>query len=115
MKKGCIFYNSEKEIAKKLYEESIHFFKIKKVEIVSFDRMKEAQFAVVIGGDGTLLRASKKLIENKSIEVIAINTGSLGFLTEIKLEEAFNMYENYLSGNYKTKKRKLLTVNVKEK
>ena len=43
--------------------------------------MYKADFAVVIGGDGTFLRAAKTIIKNENIIVIAVNAGSLGFLT----------------------------------
>ena len=53
MKKVCIIYNFEKKIAKEIYKESIEYFNKRNIEVVAGDRSTEADFAVVIGGDGT--------------------------------------------------------------
>ncbi|MEW6379819.1 MAG: NAD(+)/NADH kinase [bacterium] len=41
---------------------------------------------IILGGDGTLLRAAH-VIEGKSIPILGVNLGSLGFLTEITIPE----------------------------
>ena len=76
MKKVCIIYNFEKKIAKEIYEESIEYFCERNIEVVSGERSSEADFAVVIGGDGTLLRSFKHFIFRAQMYVIAINAGS---------------------------------------
>lgn len=115
MKKVCIIYNSEKEIAKEIYAESLKYFQRRDIEVVGADRSSEAEFAVVIGGDGTLLRAFKHFIFRPNLYVIAINAGSLGFLTEIKRENVFDEYDNFLSGNFKFEKRYVLETKINEK
>ncbi|WP_294097274.1 NAD(+)/NADH kinase [uncultured Cetobacterium sp.] len=111
--KGTIIYNDDKIEAIKLYEELLKFFEIKKIEIVPIDRILDADFAVIIGGDGTLLRASKTLIKNSRIDIFAVNAGSLGFLTEIKAEEFQPTFNNYLKGLVKIESRQLLEVFLK--
>lgn len=107
--KGVIIYNEGKPFAKDLKEKYLDFFKEKEIEIVPKSNMKEAQFVVVIGGDGTLLRASKSIIKyNENIDVFAVNAGSLGFLTEIKAEEFKETFNNYLLGKYQREPRALL-------
>lgn len=113
MRKVFIIYNSDKPIAKELYEKSITYFKEKKVEIV--DKPLKADFGVVIGGDGTLLRAFKSFIFKKNLHVIAINAGNLGFLTEIKKEHMIEEYENFLNGKFKSEKRYILEVEIEGK
>ncbi|MDO4588515.1 MAG: NAD(+)/NADH kinase [Fusobacterium sp.] len=115
MKKVCIIYNTEKEVAKELYKESIKYFEKRKIEVLENNRDKEADFAVVIGGDGTLLRAFKQFIFKENFYVIAINAGSLGFLTEIKKENIFEEYDNFLSNNFKYETRYILEAKIKEK
>lgn len=71
-----------------------------KVEIVS-----------VFGGDGTLLYAAR-LIGAKGVPILGINLGSLGFLTEVKLDEMHAAFEGLLSGEYRLEERVLLNVEV---
>lgn len=53
---------------------------------------KDTECILVIGGDGTLLQASRDLI-NKNIPLIGINRGTLGYLAEVdsdKVEQALD-------------------------
>jgi NAD+ kinase len=45
-------------------------------------------FAIVLGGDGTLLSAARA-VARQGIPILAINLGSLGFLTEVPLPSLF--------------------------
>lgn len=110
MKKCVIFYNDEKAIAVINYKKIKDFLESEGVCVLSAENIEEADFAVVIGGDGTLLRATHKIIKNKNIVVIAVNAGSLGFLTEIKIDEGVEACKMYLSGDYEVEHRGLLDV-----
>lgn len=68
---------------------------------------------VVLGGDGTLLAASR-LVE-KEIPVLGVNFGSLGFLTEIALAELYPTLEGVLDGRYKHEDRRLLRASVRRR
>lgn len=113
-KKVYFYYNETKEVAVELYERSLTFFATRGVEVLSKDREAEADFYVVIGGDGTLLRSFKNFAR-MYIPVIAINAGHLGFLTEIKKEDTFEEYENFLRGDYRCQERYFLEVRIGEK
>jgi len=65
----------------------------------------------VFGGDGTLLYAAR-LVGASGVPIIGINLGSLGFLTEVKLEEMHSAFEEVLSGRYQLQDRMLLDVQV---
>lgn len=52
---------------------------------------------VVLGGDGTFLSIAR-LMKNRSVPVLGINMGQLGFLTEIKREEAIASLGKILDG-----------------
>jgi NAD+ kinase len=65
-----------------------------------------ADALVVLGGDGTLLAASRLL--EKPIPVLGVNFGSLGFLTEITLAELYPTLQGVLDGRYQHEERRLL-------
>jgi NAD+ kinase len=70
----------------------------------------EADALVVLGGDGTLLAASRLL--DRPIPVLGVNFGSLGFLTEIALEDLYPTLEGVLSGHFVSEERFLLHATV---
>ena len=70
------------------------------VEGVSDDEwLNSVDAAVVIGGDGTFLRASRYVIDH-NIPLYGINFGRLGFLTYGKPSNVFNDLDNILKGEY---------------
>jgi NAD+ kinase len=72
-----------------------------------------ADALVVLGGDGTLLAASRLL--EKPIPVVGVNFGSLGFLTEITLPELYPALEGVIEGRYEHEDRRLLRVLVRRR
>ncbi len=66
-----------------------------------------AEALVVLGGDGTLLRACH-LLEGRPVPIVGVNFGSLGFLTEITLEELYPTLEGLLRGGYAAEERSML-------
>ena len=69
---------------------------------------------LVLGGDGTLLSVAR-LVEGTDIPLLGINLGSLGFLTELGLEELFPALERVLAGNYRIEGRMRLKVHLHRK
>lgn len=68
---------------------------------------KETQCILVLGGDGTILQASRDTVELE-IPVIGVNLGTLGYLAEIEqdcLEEAL---ERLIQDDYELEKRMML-------
>ena len=59
----------------------------------------QVDLVVVLGGDGTLLAMAKAIAESgRDIPILAVNFGSLGFLTEITRPEIFTSLEAVLDG-----------------
>jgi len=63
--------------------------------------------AIVVGGDGTLLKAGRLLSEYE-IPVIGINLGRLGFLVDISPTDISEQLTSMLQGNFTIEKRSLL-------
>jgi NAD+ kinase len=69
----------------------------------------EADLIVVLGGDGTMISAAR-LVGNREVLVLGINYGSLGYLTEFRIEEMFSALEDILAGRYEIDRRVMLEV-----
>jgi NAD+ kinase len=66
--------------------------------------------AVVLGGDGTLLRAAQLL--DADIPVLGVKLGGLGFLTEVRPEELFGVLDQALEGRASVLERMALTGSI---
>lgn len=71
------------------------------------DALKQAECVLVLGGDGTLLRAARE-IAGRNIPILGINLGTLGFLAEVEKNLVFQAIDQLLSGTYQTQKRMML-------
>ena len=71
----------------------------------------KADFAIVLGGDGTILRACKKLYM-LDIPLLGINFGNLGFLTACNPDTAIESINKVVNGNYETENRIMLKCRV---
>lgn len=70
---------------------------------------KSFDFAICIGGDGTILRAAS-YINNLSIPIIGINTGRLGFLAKIKATKIDGAINAIINKKYEISERTLVAI-----
>jgi NAD+ kinase len=68
---------------------------------------ERADALIVLGGDGTFLRASH-MLQRSDVPIIGVNFGGLGFLTEITLDELDSALAEVLAGHYAYEQRRLL-------
>lgn len=74
---------------------------------------ERADLVIVIGGDGNMLRAARLLCQF-DINIIGVNRGNLGFLTDINPTQAMARLKEVLSGKYVEDPRTLLQVGIKD-
>lgn len=82
------------------------------VELISLSEINlinknQADLVIVIGGDGTIVRASHKI---NGVPILGIKVGTLGFLCEVLPENAKIAIDRVLSGNYYLDVRSMLDV-----
>lgn len=72
---------------------------------------EQMKFVVVLGGDGTVLAASRQ-VASCGIPILAVNTGHMGFLTESYLNQLPQALEKVIAGDYEIEERAMLAVQV---
>ena len=86
---------------------------LKKKDIQEVFGVEQADLIISLGGDGTMLISAKEAIRG-NIPVLAINMGSLGYLAEIKPQDAVKILQDYENGNYKLEERSFLEVRYED-
>lgn len=81
---------------------------------VSSNFNSDAILNLVIGGDGTFLKAVHDT-NFTNIPFIGINTGHLGFYQEVEVDEIENFVKTFKDGNYKVEKLTILESQVNKK
>ncbi|WP_248724218.1 NAD kinase [Seonamhaeicola sp. ML3] len=114
-------------------ERLLHFFKGKDIEVLieseflrliesetsskdlhslfgTYDTLDESfEILISMGGDGTILRAIPS-VKDLNIPIIGINTGRLGFLATIRIDDIERAVQNMLDGKYVISERTLLSI-----
>lgn len=72
---------------------------------------KIPDLCLVLGGDGTLLGASRE-VGAGGVPILGINLGSLGFITANPVEEAAETIRLYFDGNLRLDQRSMLAVKL---
>ncbi len=68
---------------------------------------------IVLGGDGTLIAMAARIAAaGREIPILGVNFGSLGFLTEIRIDELYNSLEQVLEGTADFDERAVLVADA---
>lgn len=75
-------------------------------------RIPPVDMIVVLGGDGTLLSLARR-VEGRDVPILAVNLGSLGFLTEVKYDEIYPTLDRVFRGQFLEDTRQMLACVVR--
>lgn len=104
---------SKKGITVMMENHTANLLNTQKIIIGNLDDIGNyADLAIVIGGDGNMLRAAN-ILSQYNIKIIGINLGTLGFLTDLDPNSALIELSDVLSGHFINEKRFLLDVKIK--
>jgi len=76
--------------------------------------VEDLELAIVLGGDGTILRAAELVRGVHSAPVLGINMGHVGFLAEIERDAMDDAVERVIARDYIVEERLALAVRVKD-
>ena len=93
------------ELAKLLAQKQINVFAtIKTAGANDFKSTDQIDLAVVLGGDGTMLRAAE-IFRGKQVPILGINLGHVGFLAEIERPSLTEIVDAIASGTFSIEER----------
>jgi NAD+ kinase len=73
----------------------------------------DVDLVIVLGGDGTLLSmATRTARAGRDIPILGVNFGSLGFLTETRIDELYTVLESVLDGSATLDERVMLAADA---
>ncbi len=72
---------------------------------------RQADLAIVLGGDGTMLNIARTFAPC-DVALVGVNQGRFGFLTDISIDTMFETIGTILEGHYVTEERMLLEAEV---
>ncbi len=73
----------------------------------------QVEMLIVLGGDGTLLSASRLVADSHcDVPIFGVNLGSLGFMAEVSLDELYDNLEKAIAGKLETEDRMMLSTSV---
>lgn len=110
----AVLYNPDKSEAKKASAFLIRWLKKEGIRVVTTlvrSKLETAQFAVVLGGDGTILRVSK-FLGPIGIPILGVNLGRLGFLAETDPKNLYLSLKLALRGELKVEERLMMKVTL---
>lgn len=73
--------------------------------------LKEADFAIVFGGDGSIISAARSLSQS-GVPVVGVNLGKLGFLAEFSVGEIERFFDDIISGKAVIERRMTLSCSI---
>ncbi len=113
MKKVALVYNAQKPRARHEWLRLKRWLAQHKIKTIAASKvipsMKNADFVVVVGGDGTVLSVARQ-VALWGIPLLGVNVGRLGFLAATEVGAMFRTLSRVLSGESRLEVRTMLSV-----
>lgn len=117
MKKSLIIVNTNKIESKELSIEISQYLQSKSIssEFVNFDgftankEIKDFDFIITLGGDGTVLYAARNCVQSK-IPIFPINLGEFGFIASVSPDDWKSPLDDFLCGKAPIQERCMIKV-----
>lgn len=124
MKRFCIITNSDKDANDKMARHIVSYLEEKNCKCIVLENRQwqaegirhftdarhipqDVECAIVLGGDGTMIQAAIDLV-HCDLPILGVNTGTLGFLTEVEQNRVDIALDRLLVGDYVIESRIML-------
>jgi NAD+ kinase len=92
--------------------ETAHSSGVRRFAIADYDTIgRQANLAVVLGGDGSMLAAARALAPHR-VPLIGVNRGRLGFMTDIAMRSMKRAMSAIMAGHFTAEDRTMLSAEV---
>jgi len=120
VRKVGIVAKKQEQRVRRVMNETVQWLRDRNIYVVTEPESEDASpdfisadmdALIVLGGDGTLLRAAR-LVGERGVPIVGINLGSLGFLTEVRMDERYAALEALCDGRFVIEERGMLQAEV---
>jgi len=81
------------------------------IETCTTQTLKQCDYAIVFGGDGSIISAARSLAKTR-VPVVGVNLGKLGYLAEFSVEELKELFDQIVAGQTSIEKRMMLSCDL---
>lgn len=111
IRKVGIILKKGSEEPRRIGEELAAWFAGRAITVVVGEVQEDMDLLVILGGDGTLLHVADQA-SARQIPVVGVNLGGLGFLTEVAVDERYDIFAQILAGEMTVEERLMLKVRL---
>jgi NAD+ kinase len=105
---------SLKKYSTEVFVEDSSDYKNDSLTVLSHEEfISKIDLIIVFGGDGTLLGSARRYLKF-NIPILGINMGTVGFLTDIKIEDFESVIKDIIDGNCKIEERNLVSASFND-